>query len=511
MAGGNISPRQKMINMMYLVLTAMLALNVSKDILKALSKLDDSMHATVQTVEAGNTTLYATLTAAAQEKERAKEWNQRAQALRPQAQDAYTFIEDIKSHLIEETGGRDAEGGLKGSDNRDVPTNYLLNDKSVGGGGMAKELRSKLEAYKAFLIENAGDNQQLVASINSTFDFSPVQEAGEDAPRSWEEATFAELPLAGVIPFLTDLQASVRRAENNMLEEFVGNVDATQLKTFNKVRPVIQANNYVTQGDNFEAEIFLAAYDDSQNPDFIIGGQPFDAENVTEGIAHYSEKATGVGERTINGMIKLPGTDVEVPFEYTYTVAPPSAVISPTKMNVLYRQVDNPLEISVPGVAPDKLVVSGSGISGSNGTYMANVTNVSGTSMNISVGVREEDGSVRSVGSKEFRIKGLPPASAMIFQRTNSGPYSSGAIANAPVEAAYQDFPFDLPLTVRSFQLVVPGEAPFNITGNRLTSAAKAAVQAARPGATIIIRDVIATTPKGERIRNISSLTLDLN
>lgn len=512
MAGGKLTPRQKMINMMYLVLTAMLALNVSKDILKALSKLDESMTETVATVQVGNEALYNTLAAAAVDKERAKEWNQRAQELRPKADEIFDFIHDIKEHLIEETGGRDEEGGLKGSDNRDTPQNYLINDPSVGGGGKAKELKNKLETYKQFLIENAGDNQQLIASINQTFDFSSIKEEGEDTPRSWEEATFAELPLAGIIPFLTDLQASVRRSESNMLEFFYGNVDATQLKSFNQVRPVVQTpSNYVTQGDKFEAEIFLAAYDDSQDPDFVLNGEAVPAENITGGVAKISIPATGVGERTIEGLIRLPGTDVETTFSYTYTVAPPSAVISPTAMNVLYRQVDNPLEISVPGVEPGKLVVSGPGISGANGNYMANVTNVSGTELNISVGVKEEDGSVRSVGSKKFRIKGLPPASAMIFQRTNSGPYSAGAISNAPIEAAYQDFPFDLPLTVRSFQLVVPGEAPFNIQGNRLTSAAKSAIQAARPGSTIIIRDVQATTPKGERIRNISQLTLDLN
>lgn len=508
MASGKLSPRQKMINMMYLVLTAMLALNISKDILKALSKLDQGLQESVMTIENSNSTLYDALQAATATQPRAEPWNEKAKLVKAEAQEVTDYIGGIKAEIIEKSGGLE-----KGSDNRDVPQNILLNPENVGGKDAAKKIRQRLEEYKAHLIEMSEDNQTLIATVEKTFDFTTVPEKEGDAPLRWEEATFAELPLAGIVPFLTDLQARVRRTEADVVEFFYKQINAETIK-FTTVVPVVKAKStYVTQGSDFEAEVLLAAYDDTQDPVFELEGEALDESKVIDGVGHFSIPATGVGKKTWAGVVKLMTEEGEQPFDFTleYTVAPPTAVISPTKMNVLYRQVENPLEISVPGVAPEKIRVSGAGIRGSNGSYIADVTSVSGTEMNISVSVEEEDGSVRSVGSKKFRIKGLPPAQTMIFGRSTSGPYSASAISNAPIQAAYQDFPFDLPLTVRSFQMMVPGEAPFNITGSSLTAAAKAAVQAARPGSTIIIRDVVATTQRGDRIRNISALTLDLN
>ncbi|GGH77869.1 type IX secretion system motor protein PorM/GldM [Phaeocystidibacter marisrubri] len=513
MAGGKLSPRQKMINMMYLVLTAMLALNVSKDILKALEKLDQNMAMNVTTVESGNANLYDMLDRAAAEKERAKEPNRKAKELKPKAEELVSFIADIKDQLIEETGGTE-DGHMKGSDNRDVPTRLLVTPKNLGGGGLAAELKSKLEDYKAWLIENAGENQEMINSINSTFDLSNRKEDGEDTPRSWEEATFAELPLAGIVPFLTDIQASVRRAESNMLEELAKEIDAGTIKVTG-VKAVVQAKStYVTTGNQYEAEVFLAAFDANQEPIFTLDGENVAAENISGGQAHITIPANSVGEKTHTGMISLPGSDAPpVPFEIVYTVAPSSVVVSPTAMNVLYRQVSNPIAVSVPGVEPERLVVTGPGIRQTgSGTYEAVVTNVSGTEATITVGVKEDDGTTRPAGTQKFRIKGLPPAQAMIFGRSTSGPYSANAIGNAPIEAKYVDFPFNLNLTVRSFELVVPGEAPFQIQGTQMTSAAKSALSAARPGSTIIIRNVKAViSGSGEQVRNIGQLSLDLN
>ncbi|KAB2813678.1 type IX secretion system motor protein PorM/GldM [Phaeocystidibacter luteus] len=513
MAGGKLTPRQKMINMMYLVLTAMLALNVSQEILRALTEINDSMEATVSTVDRGNEVLYTSLANEAKENKRAEEWNERAQQLKPIAQSTWQLIEDVKREMIEKTGGRAEDGMFKGSDDRDTPTNVMLNSKDIGGGGKAKEIREALERYKAFLLENAGNDAAMIASIEQKFNFDPVKVEGEDTPKQWEERKFAELPLAGVITNLTEIQSNVRRAESDMLEEFMQGIDMGTVK-FTTVRPFIDAkSNYITQGDQFEAEIFLAAYDDSQNPTFTLNGQEIAAEDIEAGRARVVLPGTGVGEKTFSGSILLPGADSAITFEGSYIVAPPTAVISPTKMNVLYRQVKNPLEISVPGVQPENLVVNGPGVrQKSPGVYEADVTTLNQREITISVGVREDDGTVRSVGSRPFRIKGLPKAEARIYRRSTPGPYSASAIASAPIEAAYPDFAFDLELEVTKFEVIVPGSAPFRINGNRMTSNARAAIEAARTGSTIIIRNVEAVI-KGtnNKVTNVASLPLDLN
>ncbi|MEY2752335.1 MAG: hypothetical protein RLZZ570_281, partial [Bacteroidota bacterium] len=358
--------------MMYLVLTAMLALNVSKDILRVLAKLDLGMNATVSTVERGTATMYQAIQAQVSENPRAIPVNERAKEVQKQSEEVFALLRLAKEEMVTLTGGVDEEGRYKGADNRDIAENYLLNDKSIGGQGKAKEIKEKLLAYRAFLETQTDGDETMKSTIAETFTFD--DEVVEGKKMSWERATFAELPLAGIIPFLTDLQSRVRRMEAKTVEHLYGQIDANTLK-FDNVRAVVMPKStYVTQGDYLEADVFLAAYDKGRNPQFI-GVTP---QSVEEGVGKIRIQGSGNGSKTLKGSMRVPGGDKDYPFELTYTVAPPSVVIAATKMNVLYRNVDNPIEVSVPGVAPENLIVSGPGISGKAGNYVADVTKVEG-------------------------------------------------------------------------------------------------------------------------------------
>ncbi len=202
MASGNLSPRQKMINMMYLVLTAMLALNVSKDILLVLHKLDQGMEATVNTVAKGTENIYRSFEAQLADNPRAAAPWEVAKEVRNRTAAAYDLIDKTKNDLITQTGGRDEEedGRLNGADNRDVAENYLLNDKSIGGQGAAKEIKENLSAYRDYLLSIAGNDENLKSEVNQAFDFSDVQQEGKKM--TWEMATFSELPLGRYHPLL---------------------------------------------------------------------------------------------------------------------------------------------------------------------------------------------------------------------------------------------------------------------------------------------------------------------
>jgi hypothetical protein len=178
-------------------------------------------------------------------------------------------------------------------------------------------------------------------------------------------------------------------------------------------------------------------------------------------------------------------------------------------MNVLYRNVDNPLEVSVPGVAPKDLVVNGPGVTGSNGKYMADVTKIKGKLLTISVSVRQANGKLSSAGKKEFRIKGMPQAMGSVYKKTE-GVMSSSLFSKAKVEAEYRDFPFDLALTVVSFELKLEGQAPIKITGDRIEKKYRERITRLRPGSTVIIRKIKAKTPKGTRLNKISPITIDV-
>jgi gliding motility-associated protein GldM len=222
--------------------------------------------------------------------------------------------------------------------------------------------------------------------------------------------------------------------------------------------------------------------------------------------------ANGVGTKKWSGEIRLITNGEEKTYainEQTYNVAPPSVVISPTKMNVLYRGVDNPLEVSVPGVDPSNLIVNGPGVKKVGNDYIADVTRNSGGTMKISVSVKEEDGSTKSMGSKEFRVKNLPDATGEIFGKTE-GLMSANLIKKGKVDAVFNNFDFELPLRVTSFQIIVPPFAPIDCKGNTLSSNAKAALDKAKPGTPVIIRNIKATTEKGIKPK-VAPITIDLN
>lgn len=515
MAGGKQTPRQKMINMMYLVLTAMLALNISKDILNALTKLNDSLDATVQTVDKKNAEIYSAFASAASENpEKAGQWRDKAMQVKQKSDDLYTHIAELKTKLIEVSGGVDEETGLpRKLDALEDPANYLLNQKH------ATELKTKIEDYRDFVTQFVSDKPQLEASIKNNFDTGEQVVGKDNVKVSWESANFEHYPLAAILPFLTDYQAKVRNTESDVISELQYNIGKSDLK-FTGVRAIVMPkSNYVTQGDEYEAEVFLAAYDDTQEPEITINGNALPSEQIENGKGLVKFKANAVGEQKWAGVIKIQqmGKDpIEYPIQATYTVAPPSVVISPTKMNVLYRGVDNPLDIGVPGVDPAKITATGPGVKRlGNGTYMADVTNVSGATMTISVSVQETDENGKTVskpmGNKEFRVKGLPPAVGSVFGKSE-GIMSKSLLGRAEVQANYQDFPFDLNLTVTGFEVAVPGFPPEQVRGNKLPDGVKTRIDRLKPGQTVSIRNIQAVVQgKGTRVPQIGNISIDVN
>ncbi len=513
MASGKQTPRQKMINMMYLVLTALLALNISKDILDALTKLNTSLSHTVETVDKKNAEVYAAFERAVGENaEKAGPWRDKAVDVQKKSNALFTHIESLKNKLIEVSGGIDEETGHpKSLDAREPPANYLLNQKN------ASKLKAEIDAYRDAILKYTED-PSMIANINDLFD-TGKQVVGEDKIETdWEHANFDHFPLAAILPFLTDIQAKVRNSESDLISQLALKINAKDIKVTG-VRPVVQATStYITQGSEYVADVYLAAFDDTQEPEISVNGTPLDADQIKNGVGKVRFKANKLGEQKWAGVITLKQMGQEdKTFDVTgsYTVAPPTVVISPTKMNVLYRGVDNPLEIGVPGVDPSKIRVNGPGVKQiSAGNYMANVTNVKGKTVKISVSVEqtnEETGkkTMKNYGDKEFRIKGVPPAQGTIYKKT-TGIFSKGAVKKAPVEAILRDFPFDLTLRVVSFEIAIPGFPPETIKGNTLSSDAKLRIDKLKPGSPITFRKIIAKGPKGLRV-DASNISIDVN
>ena len=504
-----------MINMMYLVLTALLALNVSREVMDAFFEVDQEQMDFNTTLKDQNDRVYGNFDRAfASNQNKVGGKRDTAFLVREAARELYTMIDDMKAELIERSGGEDEEfpgqGKPKKMDDREVSPNYFILE------GNGSKLQGAMETYRDFLtgisseLPDEDKAEELITKINHTFDFSDHVHDG--ASVSWESSKFEHYPLISVITSLTMMQSNVRTTESDLINALEKAITADDIKVTGVKPIVIPKSTFVTQGDKYEAQVLLAAYDDTQDPTFVINGQEVAAEDIINGVANISLPATGIGTKKWNGEIRLitnGETETYTLDEQTYNVAPPSVVISPTKMNVLYRGVDNPLEISVPGVDPANLIVNGPGVKKSGQGYIADVTRNTGNTMKISVSVRQEDGTTKSMKPKEFRVKSLPAAYGQILGQ-NDGVRSAGFIKNNEVKAVFKDFDFDLDLKVKSFEIVIPPFAPIQCRGNRLSSDAKATLDKAKPGNTIIIRRIKATTNKGLS-PTVNDMIFDLN
>ncbi len=506
MAGGKLTPRQKMINMMYLVLTALLALNVSREVMDAFFEVMKNQQMTISTVAKQNESVYQAFDAAAKENsKKAGPWRDKAYEVKAKSAELDAYLASIKETLVTLTGGEDPEhpGKPKSMDNKEKVANYMIVEKH------GEELKAKMNAYRDFLLAYSKDNEQLTTAISQIFNTEDIVNK-EGVAEPWEKQRFEHYPLISVMTFLTSMQADVKNAEAQTIDHLQENIGKADLKFTGVKSMVLPKSNFVQQGDFYEAEVFLAAYDDTQEPVITIGGQTLPTEG---GIGKYKVKTSGTGEIKWAGVIQIKqgGELVSYPINGVYNVAPPSVVISPSKLNVLYRNVDNPLEISVPGIDPSKIRVSGTGISKVGNGYMANVTGVSGKEMTITVQVLGDDGQVKQTQSKMFRIKGLPQAEASIYKRSGGGEFSKSLIKNATIEAGYPDFPYDLTLKVLSFEVKIEGYPPAKINGSQLDATNKARIDGLKPGASVTIRKIVAQTPKGDKVTNIGNLSIDVN
>ena len=510
MAGAKLSPRQKMINMMYLVLTALLALNVSREVMDAFYEVMVSQEASIETVEKQNESIYNAFEAAyASNPVKTKDWIEKANEVKVRSQALYKQIEDYKRGVIEAAGGPDDESDDPNKpakmDDLESSPNYFL----IQGNGAT--LKASLAEYREFMKVSAGtENPLLTSSIENTFDLSDHKHDGSTI--SWEQHKFEHFPLISVLTFLTKMQSDVRTTEANVIDYLQRNINAKDIKVTGVKPIVIPKSTYVTQGDNYEAQVLLAAFDETQDPTFIINGEEVPKEDIIGGVANISFPTSRTGTQKWNGEIRLITNGETVPYiieEQSYNVAPPNVVIAATKMNVLYRGVDNPLEISVPGYDPENIKVSNAEIKkDGKGNYTADVSKYRGGEIDVKVSVKDGD-SWKSMGSKKYRIKSLPDAAGSIFGKTD-GLMSANLIKKAKVEAKFNNFDFELPLKVTSFQIIVPPFAPIDCKGNTLNSNAKAALDKAKPGTPVIIRYIKASTKKGIRPK-VAPITIDLN
>jgi len=346
---------------------------------------------------------------------------------------------------------------------------------------------------------------------------------------NWQIYNFEDRPLVSDIVLFTKLQNDVRNAEASMVTYLYGQISANDFKISDFIAKVIPSSNYVLLGDSFKADIFPSAFSSTQDPDVEIGtvdtvkkvlvgdGQKV---RISTGIGKYAVRTDHEGPITFAGVIKMKdpsGAIKQYPFKSSYIVAKAAVVISPTKMNVFYAGVDNPVEVSVPGVSDNDIRpgISAGSMSGAKGKYIVKEDDSKvGQEVKISVSATMPDGSKKSLPPQSFRVKRIPNAVTYMSGKTGDVSMSKAQLGAAvKVEAHMDNFDFDLNVQVVSFDVTVGLNGLFQTSsnsGDRFTGTIKELMNKVPRGGLIIISNVKARYPNGT-VRVLSGMTIKIS
>lgn len=533
-----LTPRQKMINMLYLVLTAILALNVSNEVLDAFKNVNDSISSSNSTVREKNADKYADFAKQyAIDSAKAKEAYMLAGRARMLSQQLYNQLEDYKKLMIDEAGGIDKETGkILRDDNVDIPTRLFVENNGKRG----KELKAGIEKTRKellTLIPNAAEREKAAKTLTLT-----IQDPKDK--RDWEFANFNHVPVVAAVTTLTKYQNDVLNAESYIVGSLYDEVYKYDTKVDRMVAMVNSPSSYILQGEAYKADVLVAAYSSTKQPEVFIGGftsavkrsndgtyEPIVSKSAdvpltnavkvsTEGgMGKLSLGAGSTGNKKYTGVVRVQGSGGEYsfyPFDGEYQVAPKTAVVAPTRMNVMYIGLENPLSISVPGFSQSDVMASinnGTVTKNADGSFTARVTTAGPAKVTVKTKTKNVE---RVMGQYEFRVKRVPDPIT-----TLDGVYKGGRVRVAQlrntrgVVALLNDFVFDAKFTVESFEFRYFSKKSANmvvvpVTGALYSSKVKDMInQQVAGGDQVFLDEIIVRGPGGDR-RKINPIAFEV-
>ena len=568
MAGGKETPRQKMIGMMYLVLTALLALNISKDVLNAFIQINRGLvKNSANSEERADATLG--LLDNWSDKEKARPFQDKAHEMVEKADALVKYIIDLKAHVLACSAKGNADGAgfeeyivdghlidigdkekVSKPDENQNTTHMLIGDEPASpksGPWSAVELREKLTAFSndcqnVSVTDLKGINHVLAdrspegkALIANTFAFMDIPNSEKGEPdEKWETALFYHSPLAAVIAHLSKIESDVILVKNTVLNYLASQINAADLKFSDVTVAVVPKQSYILKGDSFVAEIYLAAYNKASKTKVYMGGEVGDGAKPelfdyagkealvsgSDGKCKFKINESALGSHSHRGVIvyqDAEGQDKAIPFIVPpFTVGEASLVVSATKMNVFYRGVVNPVEISVPGVDPSQLQVSMSGGSiSSKGGGNFEVSPASGSG-NATAEIRVSatiNGKSVSMPPKQFVVKSVPrPIAKFAGASSLESTVGSGCRSSSIVEAYMpEDFVFTgIQISILGFTMDISGPGKSlvdNSSSASLTPKMRAALSKVTAGDKITITNIRFSTT-GEPPKTLSSVAL---
>lgn len=494
MASLKETPRQKMMGILYLVLLGIAATTVTDHVLDAFRNLTVSLQTSTKNVQTTVSNTFASFEATKlkNEPDRAKPVYDRAVQVKKYSADLDNYINEIKGMLTAKGGGEDENGDVKARADVDISPRVMIHEKK------AAELKSRIEDTRSKIIAIAWPSPQEQQGLHLALNAQDPPQRKGSVKSTWEEDNFGEgIPLTAAITALTKIQADLKNTEADAVKKILGEADKAVINLDRFQAVAVAPSSYILLGQQYKADVFLTAFDSKTNPDITVGGQKL---NIVDGKGLYVAAATSEGEKKWTGTIRIKQTDgtekeYQLP-EQTYFVAKPSATVSPTKMNVFYIGVPNPVSVSAPGISMDKVHVSLSEgtISGGNGNYTVNVKTRGMVKVTVS---GDFNGKQTVLGTTEFRVKPIP-APHVKFGGKGGGKLSVAAMkAQNKIFAVLEDFEFDAPFTIQHFTLYITkprGDVQaFESSSNTMTPAMMSAMNGLTPGSKVYF-DLISGT-----------------
>jgi gliding motility-associated protein GldM len=503
-------PRQLMINLMYLVLTAMLALNVSAEIINAFFMVDKGIKKSNDIVATSNEAIIKAITRQVDAYPEYKDYEGKAKKAHDLAKKFYDYVQVLRDKIIDESGGYGEDGKPAGKKDKEVTTRILVDEGK--GEELEKEIIKVREQLLA-LIDDKKDREDLGKALALEIDDSYKTDKETDK-KSWAAYNFDHMPVAAVLPMFSKFQNDAKTSETALLNYFAEKAKGTKI-TFDSFEPVVSAKKgYVIKGEKYEAEVFLSASSkqNSGNTRISVNGSSLP---VSDGKGKYEVSTSSTGTKKYNVTISVtnPLTKKTESFqkEFEYEVGERSVTVSADMMNVFYIGVDNPVSVVAAGISSNELKVSGSGIdlsSKGGGKYNVTATRPGEASITVS-------GGGLSPTKFDFRVKRIPDPIARLGKE-DSGTLGTGVFkAQGGVGAWLDNFDFKATCQIEGFVMtrVAKRQDPVDATnpGARFGSAAQRLVDMASPGDIYYFENIKARCPGDPAARKINSLVFKIN
>jgi len=455
---------------MYIVLMAMLALNVSNEVLNGFTVVEESLGRTTSNAAKENDAIYDTFSAQMKRNpEKVRQWFEKSQTVKLMSDSLFNFAQQLKEAIVREADGKNADlANIRGKDDLEAASQIML----APGSGKGKHLFEMINSYRERILKMVSDpKQQEIISSNLT---TEVPKSARSLGKNWQEYMFEDMPVAAAVTLLSKLQSDVRYAEGEVLHTLVSNIDVKDIRVNKLDAFVIPEKTTLYPGEVFNADIVMAAVDTTMQPEIYVNGTKINAKGK------YSFTAGSVGEHSFSGYLmtrNAAGETMRRDFMQKYSVipAPTGATVAADLMNVLYAGFQNPMSVSVPGVPANAVSVSMSGgslVSKGAGHYVATPAAV-GKDVVFTVTANDK-GKTRQMAQVTFKVRKLPDPTPYVVvgsDRFKGGNMAKGSLVAMDVlHAAFDDGLLDIPFKVLSFETVF-----FDDMGNSIPIASEGA------------------------------------